>query len=354
MEYQNSLTAANVRFAKAAGNLLTNYKWERNEVTNSKVLATSHGLSPEKIYFGIDVWAQNTQKLGRQRVTYPRNHGGGTMTGFAVAELARQGVSSAVFAPAWSFEHFFKVEDAEKVENAMLKGTALSQDPDCGCGNSNQHRPELYQLHSILDSAKTFPAGSHEYLYTDFNRAFSAHDSKTNPFWNDKVIHSQLGAQAALPNPGSTWTHESAIPAFEITATLEDLPSRLVLSVAKSNEGTANIGGSIHHAPLYHVALSADGSLEATFKYCQQQQPHVVAQGFYFKSELGILYAEVMSSEIDVPSVSPVQNQVQLTFREGNRSNFLGTFSAQTTNSWSTVTVPLGSTSEDNGSNSKK
>ena len=81
VKYQNSLTLRNVEFALAAGALFTNYKWSKTELLNSLFIAQSNGLDTSKVYFGIDVWAQNTNMPGPRRVTFPKNGGGGTLTG---------------------------------------------------------------------------------------------------------------------------------------------------------------------------------------------------------------------------------------------------------------------------------
>ena len=43
--------------------------------------AERHGLQPDRISFGIDVWAQNTGTPGPPRITFPPKGGGGTNTG---------------------------------------------------------------------------------------------------------------------------------------------------------------------------------------------------------------------------------------------------------------------------------
>lgn len=80
-DYQNALTEKNVRFAKAAGGLFTNYKWTKQKVSSSRGVATENSISSSKIFFGIDVWAQNTNISGHRRTTYPPQGGGGTNTG---------------------------------------------------------------------------------------------------------------------------------------------------------------------------------------------------------------------------------------------------------------------------------
>lgn len=81
LDYQNSLTSKNLEFAKAADSLFTNYKWTEKHLVNSKETAEAAGIDVSRIYFGIDVWAQNTNMAGPPRITYPSQGGGGTNTG---------------------------------------------------------------------------------------------------------------------------------------------------------------------------------------------------------------------------------------------------------------------------------
>ena len=81
VKYQNGLSELNISFALVADGLFTNYTWDLERLIRSKDLATVHGVDPSKLYFGIDVWAQNNNNSGPPRVTYPQKDGGGTNTG---------------------------------------------------------------------------------------------------------------------------------------------------------------------------------------------------------------------------------------------------------------------------------
>lgn len=85
--YQNGLTPSNRLYAMAADGIFTNYKWTDKHLASTKASATAAGMSTSKIFFGIDVWAQNTNMPGPPRVTYPAEGGGGTNTGL-VCSLA--------------------------------------------------------------------------------------------------------------------------------------------------------------------------------------------------------------------------------------------------------------------------
>lgn len=81
VEYQNALTIRNAEFARHADALFTNYKWTIEKLNESRRIAEELGIFPSDIYFGIDVWAQNTNMPGPLRITYPHKGGGGTNTG---------------------------------------------------------------------------------------------------------------------------------------------------------------------------------------------------------------------------------------------------------------------------------
>ena len=81
VEYQNGLTAKNLEFAKSANALFTNYKWTRAELQNAQAVAMGCRMATSNLFFGIDVWAQNTNMPGPPRITFPEKGGGGTNTG---------------------------------------------------------------------------------------------------------------------------------------------------------------------------------------------------------------------------------------------------------------------------------
>lgn len=81
VDYQNGLTPKNLPFLLPADALFTNYEWMPTNVFEARRIANENDISTENIFFGIDVWAQNTHFSGPPRVTYPPEGGGGTNTG---------------------------------------------------------------------------------------------------------------------------------------------------------------------------------------------------------------------------------------------------------------------------------
>ena len=184
---------------KACGSALTNYCWKESNAKGSVDLALRERFPLQQVFFGIDVWAQNTTTLAHPRTTYPEYGGGGTNTGIAVAKLAELGLSAGVFAPAWSFEHF--PGHGRAIERVMWEGTDLPEDLECSCGNCAVRHRSNNDL-PITKFAKAFAAGTETYFFTNFRRAFATHGLREKEaLFKNLDIHSQLGSQMPLPLP---------------------------------------------------------------------------------------------------------------------------------------------------------
>ena len=81
VDHQNGLSRKNLPFVRAADALFTNYEWMPSNVFEARRIANENNIPTENIFFGIDVWAQDTHFSGPPRVTYPPERGGGTNTG---------------------------------------------------------------------------------------------------------------------------------------------------------------------------------------------------------------------------------------------------------------------------------
>jgi hypothetical protein len=257
ISYQNALTPLNLAFIQACGSILTNYCWRETDALSSKQLAISKSIHSENIFFGVDVWAQNTTALTHPRTTYG---GGGTKTGLAVTKLAEVGLSVGVFAPAWSFEHF--PTHGREIERATWDGHALPENVNCGCGNASRQHPSN-RRYPVTRYAQEFPAGSESFFYTNFSRAFARRTDSQTHLWGGKALHSQLASQSLLPhlsNTGYSTEIENSINNFSMH--LEDLPGWTKLVVeARSLIPTAdaspedNVNGDIENPKLYENCL---------------------------------------------------------------------------------------------------
>lgn len=64
VNYQNGLSAKNLAYTKAASALFTNYKWTVAKLNQARMVADENRLDTSNVFFGIDVWAQNTNSSG--------------------------------------------------------------------------------------------------------------------------------------------------------------------------------------------------------------------------------------------------------------------------------------------------
>ncbi|KAF2443645.1 glycoside hydrolase family 85 protein [Karstenula rhodostoma CBS 690.94] len=270
ISYQNGLNGKNIDFSATCGAVLTNYCWKETDASASKVVALKNGLPTEKVYFGIDVWAQNTVDFGLPRTTYPENKGGGTNTGVAVSKLAEMGLSAGVFGPAWSFEHF--PSHGRDTERAMWEGEAFWDGATCSCRGEASFCHPVNLDKPITGSATQYPAGSEKFFHTDFSRAFATHEEQAaSRLYNGKKIHSQLGSQSLLPCSSHALVWDSRIP---IDAAVSRLKVEKGSPCEERDQPLLSSGGASYNPdaatkdriferdlPLFKLDMPADGSL---------------------------------------------------------------------------------------------
>ncbi|KAL1601551.1 hypothetical protein SLS60_006466 [Paraconiothyrium brasiliense] len=298
--YQNGLNNKNIAFAATCGVVLTNYSWNERNALSSKEVALKNGLPVEKVYFGIDVWAQNTVDFGLPRVTYPEVKGGGTNTGIAVSKLAEIGLSAGVFAPAWSFEHF--PQHSRSVECAMWEGRAYGTGTACSCrGGANYCHP-INRSQPIVQYATSYPAGSERFFFTDFSRPFATHhENEAERLYENKTLHSQLGSQSIIPHlePPFTdaWTYNQA-PIDRAKTQLRYAGDRTLLcvdAVCFNPELVSKDRIYDRDLPLFKLNMPSDGSLQLTltcayFPYVRQSDFAPTVMSIYLKFTDGIRF----------------------------------------------------------------
>ncbi|KAL8758976.1 MAG: hypothetical protein Q9184_003756 [Pyrenodesmia sp. 2 TL-2023] len=207
--YQNGLTPMNHEFAKASNGLFTNYKWTEKKLAESKTFARDIHFPTADVFFGVDLWAQNTDMPGPKRVTYPPEGGGGTNTGLAMSLLSASGFSTAMFAPAWVYEHFptsapvgsgLKDEPsiAHQVDESLWTGVPLPDNLLCDCRKGRPHHTKYYRNHPITRYAQQYAAGSSRFFETRFIPAF-------RPIFDQEQGHQvrfrpSLSSQDPVPN----------------------------------------------------------------------------------------------------------------------------------------------------------
>ena len=293
--YQNALNDSNIPFAKACGSILTNYCWTESDANTSAQVATRNGIPPNHVYFGIDVWAQNTTKLAHPRITYPEKGGGGTNTGIAVVKLASLNLSAGIFAPAWAFEHF--PGHGQELESAMWEGTPLPEDLTCSCGGCKV-RHAATESSAIVRHAREFPAGSEHFFFTDFGRAFGRDREQDNDVFEGKVIHSQLGAQATLPRPIES--SSSSLEAMTLSPSLEDQVDRTILAVKvhpSQTVQTTSVKTIEQWLPLYKLNMPADGSLQLGITFQSHFDPAIIGISFYTRTAGGLQFRPIEHAE---------------------------------------------------------
>lgn len=277
VQYQNTLSEANLGFALAAGHLLTNYAWTPFGAQYGKTLAIKNGLSHKNLAFGIDVWAQDTKDPGPRRTTWPRNGGGGTGTGLGVAELASMGLSAGVFAPAWPYEHFDRQHKA--VERAMWDGAELPNDLLCSCGRDTPHSRVDYCANPITKFAREYPAGSESFFYTDFQKSFAPGIANTANLGKENMrVH--LGMRSVLPHLICSKPLPETAGKLELYGQVNDNPPRLTIGIAALLQQTercaralSNESAAVHTLDLFklNMAESTDRVLSMTIS--KQQIP---------------------------------------------------------------------------------
>lgn len=108
LSWQNELNMDNEPFFKAAGNIFTNYHWDRSAPVRSAVKA---GTRRTDVFTGIDIHGRNT--FG----------GGGFHTHIAMRAIKQGGTSAALFAPAWTVEKCPPgVKDPRELEERFWTG----------------------------------------------------------------------------------------------------------------------------------------------------------------------------------------------------------------------------------------
>lgn len=96
--------------------------------------------------------------------------------------LSESGFSTAVFAPAWAYEHFprstsallgskERTSIASQVDESLWTGVPLPEQLTCDC-KGRPHHTEYYRNHYITRYAQQYPAGSSHFFETNFAQAF--------------------------------------------------------------------------------------------------------------------------------------------------------------------------------------
>ena len=139
LNYQNQLNAKNRVYFNNCDGIFLNYWWQpgdlvvtRQNAGNRFDFVRSLTSSKRDVYVGVDVWGRGSFS------------GGGYNTYKALEQIAKQGLSCALFAPGWVFEHEFDCvyspeyvrKEADFWHRTLLSVTesgrmCLTQSPTC-------------------------------------------------------------------------------------------------------------------------------------------------------------------------------------------------------------------------------
>ena len=106
-------------------------------------------------------------------------------------KLADRGFSAAVFAPAWTYEHF-PHNAASHVDQALWEGSTLPEALDCDCREGRPHHQQGYQEYPIIRASRESAAGTDCFFESDFRCSFEVLNS-------DPTLCSRLGEMQPQP-----------------------------------------------------------------------------------------------------------------------------------------------------------
>ena len=212
--------------------------------------------------------------------------------------LAKESFSTAIFAPAWTFEHFSTSAPADAsgpgniqsiakaVDLCMWEGYSLPENLCCDCRQGKPHHVDNYQTNPIVKSASEFPAGSAWYLHTDFTRAFKKDRDR---------LRSCLGSQAILPHllPVSVadWEHIDQSPGRQLlygqhedgALSIKVRTAGRVRSVVNSEVEMSYDSSKLttNRLCLFKVDMAGDRDLQAILSYLNGPVRRSCIAGFY-------------------------------------------------------------------------
>ncbi|KAK6536293.1 hypothetical protein TWF281_000535 [Arthrobotrys megalospora] len=253
--YVNGLSPVNAPFFDVSSGLFTNYRWKPmtqllTTAALSKVMHRNHD-----VYMGIDVFGRGT--FGD----------GGWGTGTALSVIRPAGLSAAVFAPGWVFEHFDGQNFEARNRKFWINGVAT--DPGLIC------RP-------VAEFAPVWEAGTEDFFYTNFNRGYGR-----KWFQGGREISARpwahIGVQGVLPSfyPGDTdrlvWKLDHEI-AYDGGHSLQVI-----------HKAAAGIDSKLSSCKLYQLNMKYKQDLRFSFSYIlEAAQKGRVAVYFVLKRFNGV------------------------------------------------------------------
>ena len=97
----------------------------------------------------------------------------------AASILSQHGFSTALFAPAWTYEHFSTATPSSEelpiavaVDRSMWEGIMLPDELGCDCRRGKPHHTEFYRSNPIIKQIDEFPTGSNQFFETHFSKGY--------------------------------------------------------------------------------------------------------------------------------------------------------------------------------------
>ncbi|ORY42295.1 hypothetical protein BCR33DRAFT_767168 [Rhizoclosmatium globosum] len=212
LRWQDRVNDENKPFFDVCDGIFVNYTWKQDYPRQTAAVV---GSRREDVYYGIDVWGRNT--FG----------GGGFNIHKALREITAQGLSTAIFAPAWTYE-FLGHELFDAAEKRLWHGEPAGflnppfppQEDDA---KPYSTREDPTDLGSVSDYIEIRQSGTRDYFFTDFDRGFGSSYSLAG-----KVISNENWFNLSRQSPTPSFITSRSIQTFS------EIKPKLVPSAAVS------------------------------------------------------------------------------------------------------------------------
>ncbi|KAL8921130.1 MAG: hypothetical protein Q9208_005883 [Pyrenodesmia sp. 3 TL-2023] len=211
--------------------------------------------------------------------------------------LSASGFSTAMFAPAWVYEHF---PTSAPVRNGLKDGPSIAQQVDeslwigvplpdnllCDCRKGRPHHTKFYRNHPVTRYAQQYAAGSSRFFETRFTPAFQ-------PFSDQEQAHQvrfrpSLSSQDPVPNlvpgPARDWHELNKGPMTRVLygelITKPQPALRLLTKLAGCYEASeGHTAACPANLILFNFNMPADDSLAASITIRETEHIHNVTRG---------------------------------------------------------------------------
>ncbi|KAI8371465.1 glycosyl hydrolase family 85-domain-containing protein [Radiomyces spectabilis] len=230
VDWQNRLTPLNEPFFEACDGIFLNYWWKESYPDESVRLAERRGRNGADVYFGTDVWGRHT--FG----------GGGFRSANAVEVASLAGTSSALFAPAWTYE-FFEKQQFDKLEELFWLGGPQDAYPEEPKKPEKPEKPE--DPPSPKPDEKMYGSDRKKGIAEAFGVTARIPQGTSFATWFDRGYGSAfyLNGNQVMASPWSQLSHQGILPNVNYRTPFADKESSTALGCSMSDTD-AYIGGT--------------------------------------------------------------------------------------------------------------